>query len=124
MSVTGISSIWFGVTDWPKAKNFYQEVLGLQPGFVNDAAGWASYSVNATDPPIFLIKKHGAHANRVGSHGGIVGFFVEDAAAMMQRASAAGGAVSDKVQDGKDTRVFTIYDPDGNVLELAEKKKK
>ena len=42
ISATGISSIWFGVTDWLKAKNFYEEVLGLHPGFVNDAAGWAS----------------------------------------------------------------------------------
>ena len=128
MAVTGISSIWFGVTDWQRAKNFYEKVLGLRSTFVNNETGVAAYSANMTDPPIFLIKRHVDSSKRRPkpasgeNRGGTVGFNVADAAEIMKHVVTFGGSVSDHVQDGVDTRVFTIYDPDGNVLELTEMK--
>jgi predicted enzyme related to lactoylglutathione lyase len=128
-AVTGISSIWFSITDFERAKRFYEKALGLKPMFVNDTTGVAAYSANSTDPPLFIIKKPGQKAKnkpKTGSelnHGGTVGFNVADAAVMMNRVREFGGSVSDKVSDGTDTKVYTIYDPDGNVLELTEKKK-
>ena len=129
MAVTGISSIWFSVTDWQRAKTFYEKVFGFRPAFCNDDTGVVAYHPNATDPPIFLIKKpvesakHSLNAPRTVIHGGTVGFNVANAAEIMKQVAAFGGSVSDKVDDGFDSRVYTIYDPDGNVLELAELKK-
>ena len=127
MAVTGISSIWLPVTDWQRAKKFYENVLGLHPMFVNDATGVAAYSAKDSDPPLFLIKKPGSRrktdSRGVAIHGGTVGFNVDSAEEIMKHVVAFGGAVSDHISDGTDTKVFTIFDPDGNVLELTEMKK-
>ena len=117
MPVTGISSICMYVADWEQAKRFYGEVLGLQSASCSDSAGWAAFATSSPAPPFFLIR----NPARAGKSGGtVVGFDTTDTAALLEAIRRAGGKVGEDVQEGEGVRIYTVYDPDGNALELSE----
>ncbi len=118
MPVTGMSSIWFPVADWHRAKHFYGEALGLRSTFCSDEAGWAAYSAGEHAPPIFLVRKT---ESTVGKKGGTLGFFATDVPALLKQIEAAGGAEVDCSEEENGVRIHIISDPDGNILELTEK---
>jgi predicted enzyme related to lactoylglutathione lyase len=117
MPITGVSSICHMVSDWERAKRFYGEALGLTLVSCSDETGWAAYSVGDQGPPFFLVRQP-----EVAGKGGnvILGFSVSQAAELLVRLQAAGGTLSETVQEGPDVRIFTVYDPDGNAFELSE----
>jgi len=119
MTLKGLASIYYPVADWPRAKRFYGEALGLALTACDDQAGWAAFSIGPSAPPLFLCKKPEA----AGANGGpVVGFLVADADAVMQRIVDAGGSIDGNVQEGPTVKIFTVRDPDGNTLELSEPK--
>ena len=62
MPITSISSIWYAVEDWERAKQFYNEILGLHLNACSDEAGWAAYHAGEGGLPFFLVRKPGPPA--------------------------------------------------------------
>ena len=105
-----INAIWYPVRQWAEAKRFYGELLGLKLTQCNDEAGWAAFDVGG--PPLFLVR----NPERAGVPGG--------AAATLEPADLPGKvaqlrAAGVRVEEGLEGRIFTIFDPDGNLLELS-----
>jgi predicted enzyme related to lactoylglutathione lyase len=117
MPVRSIASIWYPVSDWARALRFYTEALGLRLEASDDAAGWAAFRTPSGGPPIFLIRTENTAGAKSGS---VVSFDADDIAELMARVVECGGSVSSDVQQGADSRIFTIYDPDGNTIEICE----
>ncbi|MFZ5814938.1 MAG: VOC family protein [Bacillota bacterium] len=117
MPVSGYSSIWYPVAAWEAAKRFYSEGLGLPLLQVSDEDGWALLAVPGGGPPFFLVRKP---ARAGGSGGPVLGLTVTDLPALLEQVVACGGRVDPLVQEGSGVRITTIYDPDGNLLELTE----
>jgi len=117
MTVQGVASISFRVRDWERAKRFYEEVLGLRCVSCDNDQGWAAYTAGSSSVPLFLIRDPGSAA----STGATIGFFAEDASRLIDKVTAAGGAIVAPVQNGVDVRIFTTSDPDGNVFEISER---
>lgn len=106
-----INAIWYPVRQWAEAKRFYGELLGLKLTHCSDEAGWAAYDVGG--PPLFLVRK----PERAGVPGGAAATLEPaDLQATVERLKAAGV----RVEEGLQGRIFTVYDPDGNLLELSE----
>ena len=119
MSIQAVASIWYPVSDWERAKVFYGETLGLKLDFCDDEAGLASFSTEQPSPPFFLILKP---EDAGGGGGGVIGFLVTNAHEFLDRLTLAGVTLDDEVQDSDTARIYTIYDPDGNPVELTEPK--
>jgi predicted enzyme related to lactoylglutathione lyase len=119
MPVTAIASVWYPVTDWERAKAFYTGVLGLSLEAYDDIAGWAAYRVGLGSPPFFLVRKPVA---ALPGGGGTVTFAVTESGPLREQIVASGGRVNTYIQESAAVRIYTVYDPDGNVLELSEKK--
>lgn len=116
MPITSISSVWYPVKEWEPAKRFYSEALGLSAIARNDETGWAAFSAGEASPPVFLVRKPAAE----GRGGAVVTFDVTDAEAMLERIGAFGAKVDAHIQEGDAVRIYTVYDPDGNAVELSE----
>ncbi len=119
MPITSMSSVWYPVADWERAKRFYADILGLRLDVCSDTAGWAVFYAGATDIPFFLVRKPTIE-NRAG--GGVVSFDVTDIETMLQKIADFGCLVDANVQESDSVRIYTVYDPDGNALELSEPK--
>ncbi len=116
MPILGMSSIWYPVAEWERAKTFYTDLLGLSLQACDNAAGWASLAVGSPSIPFFLVR----NARKAGSGGPVLGFDVTDAATLLSRLTTAGIRVDAHVQEGAGVRIYTVYDPDGNAIELSE----
>ena len=119
MSIQAVASIWYPVSDWERAKAFYGGTLGLQLDFSDDESGWAAYSTERPGPPFFLVHKP---EEAGGGGGGVIGFLVTNTHEFLDRLALAGVTIDDEVQDSDTVRIYTIYDPDGNPIELTEPK--
>jgi predicted enzyme related to lactoylglutathione lyase len=109
-----ISAVWYAVSQWEEAKRFYCEVLGLKLNHWSDEAGWAAFSTDG-GPPFFLVRR----PDLVGGQGNAtVTFETADLDAFHERLARAGVPV-EPIQESN-ARIFTLYDPDGNRLEVSE----
>lgn len=115
MPVTGISSVWYPVSVWERAKRFYGEALGLRLLSADDQAGWAAYSAESAVPFFLLRQPEQAGAK----HGAVVSFHVTEADALLERLVAAGATVG-PIDLQPAIRNITLFDPDGNRFELTE----
>ena len=106
-----MNAVWYPVSDWEAAKRFYGQTLGLRQTHVSDEQGWVAY---ATGPvPLFLVRK----PERAGIAGGaVVTLEVDDLEQVVSRLTAAGCQVE---AQGESSRIVTVYDPDGNMLEIS-----
>jgi predicted enzyme related to lactoylglutathione lyase len=117
MPITSISSVWYPIADWELAKNFYSNGLGLRLTECDDEEGWASYQISEEDPAFFLVRRPEMAGEEAG---GVVTFEASEIEGLLERIVAFGGEVDEEVQVGETVNIYTVYDPDGNVLEIAE----
>ncbi|MDF2626691.1 MAG: Glyoxalase-like domain [Symbiobacteriaceae bacterium] len=111
-----INSMWYPIAQWLAAKRFYGELLGLTQTHCSDEMGWAAYDTG-TGVPLFLVRK----PNRAGVPGGaVVTFECENVDEVIARLKQAGVKVESSGAEGDSVRTFSIYDPDGNLLELSD----
>jgi predicted enzyme related to lactoylglutathione lyase len=110
--ILGLRTTIYHVSDLSKAKEWYSEVLGMQPHF--DQPFYVGYSVGGFELGLVPDGKSGA--------GGTVAYWgVDDAAAAMTRLEAMGAPVIEKLQDvGEGIRVATVADPFGNAFGIVE----
>ena len=115
-----ITAIWFPVTEWEAAKEFYGGVLGLPVTKVNDADGWAAYATGGA--PLFIVRRPrrpgGDDTSSLG--GAIVTFASDDLEALRDRIEAAGGRVENQLEHSGDLLIMTFYDPEGHKLEASQ----
>lgn len=111
------------VSDMPKAKEFYTDKLGLkvvQDYRQDDNNWWVALDLPEGDVTITLTTHHGN-----AKPGAMVMYFAaSDAAAAHKELSEKGVKVSDVKDDlfgpGSGVKFFTLEDPDGNLIHLAE----
>ncbi len=119
MPITEISSVWYPVEDLERAKRFYSEILGLILHACDDDSGWAAFHAGTGGTPFFLVRKPEA-----GTRGGgaVVTFEVTDCQTFLQYLVDWDVNIDPLIQESDSVRIYTIYDPDGNAIELSETK--
>ena len=105
------------VTDLPRAREFYEGLLGLKP--TSDVtANNIEYDVGATT---LMIANYGERWKPV-TGGTLSAFEVEDVDALTDRVRASGAVIQLEPTDSPVCRFSMILDPDGNVLMLHKRK--
>jgi aminoglycoside 6'-N-acetyltransferase I len=111
-----ISAIWYPVSRWPEARQFYAGVLGLTETHCDDEAGSVAFATEG-GPPLFLVRR----PERAGIPGGVVVTLdCPDLPALRDRLLQSGARIDEKAQEGEGVRILTFYDPDGNCLEASQ----
>ncbi len=105
------------VTDLPRARKFYEDVLGLKPSS-EVVRNNIEYDVGSGT---LLIADYGDRW-RPASGGTIAAFEVDDVDAMTARVKASGAAVQMEATDSPVCRFSMVSDPDGNTLILHKRK--
>src|SRR5690242_17454873 len=114
-----ITAIWFPVSEWEAAKDFYGRVLALPVTKINDADGWAAYATGGV--PLFIVRRPRRASDDTANLGGaIVTFASDDLEALRDQIEAAGGRVESKLEHSGDLLIMTFYDPDGHKLEASQ----
>ncbi len=118
--VVRVTAIWFPVTEWEAAKEFYGGVLRLPLTKLNEADGWAAYATGGV--PLFIVRRpRRAGGDDTSSLGGaIVTLASDDLEELRDRIEAAGGRVEHALERSGDLLIMTFYDPDGHRLEASQ----
>ncbi len=114
MRIGPLDTAFFWVSDLERSVAWYRRVLGVEPG--SRYGGW---QVLTSDGPTFAL-----HQGR-GDHpsvNAVLAFSVEDLDAAIAALSGNGVTPLDQVTDTGVARFVTIEDPDGNHLQLIERR--
>lgn len=116
--ITEIAFTGTPVTDIPRARAFYEGVLGLKPATTDPEAKWVEYAIAGGT---FAIANYGDRW--LPANGGVmVAFECDDVDAMMKRAQESGAPVRLEAMDSPVCRFGMVADPDGNTLMLHKRK--
>ena len=120
LNVTEISFTGTPVTDMPRARAFYEGVLGFKPTMESAGGMWVEYDFgNGT----FAIGCFG-ETWKPALDGTCIAFEVDDPDAALAQLKAKGVAVHLETMDSPICRFAMICDPDGNKLMLHKRKAK
>jgi predicted enzyme related to lactoylglutathione lyase len=113
LKVTEIAFACYAVTDMPRARAFYEGVLGLQPAQVVDLPGgqWVEYEMGP-----HTLALGAAPGWKPSPDGCTVGLEVEDFDAAIAHLKAAGVKFRIEPFPTPVCRMAMISDPDGNTL--------
>lgn len=111
-----MNAIWYPVAKWEEAKRFYGEILGLRQTHCSDELGWVAYNVGPV--PFFLVR----NADRAGvPGGGAITLEHEDIDGIYRLLRDAGVRVEETTRETDSVRNLTLFDQDGNMLEISGK---
>lgn len=115
MTISGVSNVWFPVSDVDRAKTFYVDVLGLSERETD--GDWAE--IQAGD---LIIGLNARDSEEVSSRGGGVVAFAPEGSIddEVERLQAAGVEFAGGVTDHPWGRIAAFRDPDGHDLQLFE----
>lgn len=113
----GLNVVFYNVSDFARAKQFYGETLGLPLIFASDEFGWAEYG-KAEEPHIAINLWPGTDPMPQGG-GATAVFTVDDAYAATAELLARGVRCDDVMVVPGMVTLGTFYDPDGNRMQLA-----
>ncbi|HZW86293.1 MAG TPA: VOC family protein [Gallionella sp.] len=118
--ITGILHTTFLTTDLPKARAFYEDILGLQPNLKRPAMSYDGmwYDVAANQQIHLMLLPNPEFGLQRPAHGGRdrhVALAVVDFEKLIERLNQAGVAYT-LSQSGR--RALFCRDPDGNALEF------
>jgi predicted enzyme related to lactoylglutathione lyase len=109
----------YPVTDMPKARAFYEEVLGLGPSRSGAASPWVEFDLAGGGClAITTVTPNQPSA----SAGGTIAFEVDDLPAMVADLKAKGVAFAAEGIESPVCRMAIIKDPDGNAIILHKLK--
>src|SRR5262249_23567045 len=77
--------VWFYVSDWARAKKFYEEALGLTPTFGMDQMGWQQAAVAPGSPALGIARAETAGQTPGAGGGAIAVLAVKDIEAARKR---------------------------------------
>lgn len=110
--IRGLRTAIYHVTDLPKAKAWYNQVLEAEPYF--DQPFYVGYSVGGFELGLIPDGKPGP--------GGTVAYWgVADAAAAVKRLESLGATIREPLNDvGEGIKVAAVADPFGNTFGVIE----
>ncbi|MEI7821795.1 MAG: VOC family protein [Verrucomicrobiota bacterium] len=120
MKVTEIAFSCYAVTDFARARAFYEGVLGLKPGMLNEGeyGKWAEYEIGAHTLAI------GCAPNwKPSPDGCTVALEVDDFDAAIAELRAADVKFRMEPMPTPVCRMAMIFDPDGNTLCIHRRNK-
>jgi catechol 2,3-dioxygenase-like lactoylglutathione lyase family enzyme len=120
MKTLGISLgfVKIPVTDFAKSTAFYRDILGLEEQFAAIEYGWAQYDAGNANICLYQVGMGGG-SGKPGIDTGIQ-LRVNDAKAAHEL-MVSRGAKLEPIRVGDDgTCAFTVTDPDGNKLDVAQ----
>lgn len=104
------------VTDLPRAREFYEGVLGLKPSS-EEVRNNIEYDVGTGT---LMIANYGERWKPV-TGGTMAAFEVDDVDAMTERVKSSGATIALEPMDSPVCRFSMILDPDGNTLMLHKR---
>ncbi len=109
----------YNVSDWQRSKKFYGETLGLPvAAYIDDQVGWMEFGEkDGTHLAISLWRGPGPMP--AGKGGGTAVFGVDDAYAAVVELRRRGVRCDDVIAIPQMVTYATLYDPDGNQLQIA-----
>jgi predicted enzyme related to lactoylglutathione lyase len=119
-TIKAIAFTGYPVTDVPRARAFYENILGLKPDMlVEPGPGmwWIEYEIGGST---FAISNAWAPS---GQSGPCLALEVADIDASLAHLTAAGVPLTFPMMDTPVCRFFGIKDPDGNGLMIHQCKK-
>ena len=115
--INEIAFVGVPVTDIPRARAFYEGVLGFKPSGDTESA-WIEYEIgNST----FGIGNYG-ESWKSSEGGTMVAFECEDLDAAVERVKQSGARVKMDIMDTSVCRFTIVADPDGNSVMLHKRK--
>ncbi|MGW5074752.1 VOC family protein [Rhodococcus sp. NPDC004095] len=117
----GLTTVSFFADDVAAARDWYTEVLGIEPYFARDVDGRTAYvefRIGDLQHELGIVDARFApHARTEQPAGQIVYWHVDDATAAFERLLSLGASVHDKpLERGPGFVTASVVDPFGNVL--------
>jgi predicted enzyme related to lactoylglutathione lyase len=120
IQIKELAFVFHPVTDVPRARKFYEGLLGLKTGMqIEFAPGqwWIEYDLAGQALAISNAMPGGTAASSLTLE-------VTDLDAALKTAKEAGAAIAFDVMEFPPCRMFAIKDPDGNQIGLHQRKAK
>jgi predicted enzyme related to lactoylglutathione lyase len=120
MKVTEIAFTGYPVTNIKRARQFYEEVLGLKATMVfdNGTVAWVEYDIG----PGTLAITNGAPDWKPSAGGGAVALEVEDFEAAATQLKASGAQFRVQPMETPVCHMAVVADPDGNSVTIHKRK--
>ncbi len=115
--LNGLSVVSVPVMDWAKAKAFYRDTLGLPISLDVEEAGWCQFGEDGKTNFAISLWRDATPPVRGGT---IPVFDVEDCAKAAAELRKRGVKVADPVTYPGMVIYADFYDPEGNLLEIAQ----
>jgi predicted enzyme related to lactoylglutathione lyase len=117
----GLTTVSFFADDVSAARDWYTELLGIQPYFVRPVEGppaYAEFRIGDYQHELGIVDSRFAARGRPGTAGGAVIYWhVDDVQASFERLLSMGAAVHEKpVERGPGFVTASVVDPFGNIL--------
>ncbi len=119
IQVKEIAFVFHAVTDIPRARDFYEKLLGLKAGVqleFSPGQWWIEYDI-AGQALAISNAMPGAPASSLNLE-------VADLDAALAAAKAAGAPIAFDIMEFPPCRLFGLKDPDGNQIGLHQRKAK
>ena len=125
MKINEIAFVCYAVDDLPRARAFYEGVLGLTPGSVweSEGMGFIEYIIGKNGEYALAIGK-GAPQFKSGKTGATAALEVEDFDGALAEIKKAGHKLLMEPHDGKTCNMALIEDTEGNQIMIHRRKAK
>ena len=107
-----MTTIWYRVRDFDKARAFYRDVLGFEEVFIDLDAGWSRFTHGEMEIAVA--------EGEPGESTGVAHVDVADVKSDAERLRAEGVEVGVVFELHGQIRLVDVFDPDGNRLQLAQ----
>lgn len=123
IEVKEIAYTGYPVTDVPRARAFYEQVLRLKPGvqFEHEGKFWIEYDVG---PATLAISNMSGDKWKPSADGPSVALEVRDFDAAVSALRAAKVAFAVEPMDSGVCRMAIVLDPDGNAVGIHQRREK
>lgn len=115
----GIDAVYYMVKDVPRARAFYERVLGFEPAFVAESGEWTGVEYELPSGQTFGLGKNGEVPWR--ECGGVM-IAVDDVADATRRVAEGGGKVMAGPMDTPVCSMTWCEDTEGNTFCLHHRK--
>jgi len=122
LSAKGLEWVEARVSNYEEMKKFYKGTLGLPLNFEEERKDFIQFKVGSSKTYLALLDTKKTHMTR--SKGFVPTFEVSDLDKFIRSVKEKGVRVGRRVAEGDHVRLVDFYDPNGNLLQAFEWKKK
>ena len=120
LQITAVAFTGYPVTDMPRARRFYEDVLGLKTtlAFEHEGRSWIEYDIG---PHTLAISNMAAEKWKPSSDGPSIALEVADFDAAIAVLRAAGVTFALEPMNSGVCHLAVVLDPDGNSVTIHQK---